>query len=192
MKFHSRQHKFYCGIDLHTSKMYLCVLDQEGSIRLHQNMKTSPGHLMIWRYGSRTDFCRRFLRYWGNEFPSICFLTVLRWIPSFLAMARMLSPCRCNEMMSIKTSFVIMTVTSSSLQRKVTHRWRWYTFHCHFWYTFTLPLTAGYRFFLECNIFIFLSVVSMIFDDNNKTVFSCSLCRLFFQLDVCYRSCVVQ
>jgi len=47
MKFYSRQHKFYCGIDLHTSKMYLCVLDQEGSIRLHQNMKTSPGHFLL-------------------------------------------------------------------------------------------------------------------------------------------------
>jgi transposase len=47
MKFYSRQHQFYCGIDLHTSKMYLCVLDQGGNIRLHQNMKTTPAHFLL-------------------------------------------------------------------------------------------------------------------------------------------------
>jgi len=28
----TRQHKFYCGIDLHTNKMYLCILDETGEI----------------------------------------------------------------------------------------------------------------------------------------------------------------
>ena len=40
MKFYTKQHKFYCGIDLHTNKMYLCILDETGQIRLHRNIKT--------------------------------------------------------------------------------------------------------------------------------------------------------
>lgn len=40
MKFYTQQHKFYCGIDLHAHSMYLCILNQEGEIVLHRNMKT--------------------------------------------------------------------------------------------------------------------------------------------------------
>ena len=40
MKFYNKQHKFYCGIDLHARKMYLCIMDQAGEVRLHQNIKT--------------------------------------------------------------------------------------------------------------------------------------------------------
>ncbi len=38
MKFYVKQHEFYCGIDLHTQKMYLCILDDTGAIRLHRNI----------------------------------------------------------------------------------------------------------------------------------------------------------
>ena len=40
MRFYTKQHKFYCGIDLHAKKMYLCILDETGEVRLHQNIKT--------------------------------------------------------------------------------------------------------------------------------------------------------
>jgi len=40
MRFYTKQHKFYCGIDLHAQKMYLCILDAEGEVRLHRNIKT--------------------------------------------------------------------------------------------------------------------------------------------------------
>jgi len=40
MRFYTKQHKFYCGIDLHAKKMYLCILDETGEIRLHRNIKT--------------------------------------------------------------------------------------------------------------------------------------------------------
>jgi transposase len=40
MKFYTKQHKYYCGIDLHTNKMYLCILDETGEIQLHRNIKT--------------------------------------------------------------------------------------------------------------------------------------------------------
>ena len=26
MQFYTKQHKFYCGIDPHTKKMYVCIL----------------------------------------------------------------------------------------------------------------------------------------------------------------------
>lgn len=40
MRFYTKQHKFYCGIDLHARTMYLCILDQEGKILLHRDIKT--------------------------------------------------------------------------------------------------------------------------------------------------------
>ncbi len=40
MRFYTKQHKFYCGIDLHARKMYLCILDETGEVRLHRNIKT--------------------------------------------------------------------------------------------------------------------------------------------------------
>lgn len=42
MQFYTRQHKYYCGIDLHTKKMFICILDEKGDIREHRNMKTNP------------------------------------------------------------------------------------------------------------------------------------------------------
>jgi len=42
MQFYTRQHKFYCGIDLHARKMYVCILDAGGNIRVHQNIRTDP------------------------------------------------------------------------------------------------------------------------------------------------------
>ena len=42
MRFYTEQHKHYCGIDLHTNKMYLCILNQEGETLLHRNIKTEP------------------------------------------------------------------------------------------------------------------------------------------------------
>jgi transposase len=42
MRFYTRSHKFYCGIDLHARTMYLCILNQEGESLLHRNMKAAP------------------------------------------------------------------------------------------------------------------------------------------------------
>lgn len=42
MRFYTKQHKFYCGIDLHARTMYLCILDQEGKVVLHRDIKTNP------------------------------------------------------------------------------------------------------------------------------------------------------
>ena len=34
-------HSFYCGIDLHPRKMYLCIFDSEGEIVFHRNITAS-------------------------------------------------------------------------------------------------------------------------------------------------------
>ena len=41
MRFYNTQHPFYCGIDLHTRAMYVCILNQAGETLLHRNMKTT-------------------------------------------------------------------------------------------------------------------------------------------------------
>jgi hypothetical protein len=46
MRFYTKQHQFYCGIDLHARTMYVCILNQDGEILLHRNMKTSPETLL--------------------------------------------------------------------------------------------------------------------------------------------------
>ena len=43
MRFYTKQHADYCGIDLHTRTIYLCILDQAGAIVLHRNMGASGG-----------------------------------------------------------------------------------------------------------------------------------------------------
>jgi transposase len=42
MKFYNQQHQYYCGIDLHARKMYVCILNQKGKTVLHENIKTDP------------------------------------------------------------------------------------------------------------------------------------------------------
>ncbi len=42
MNFYTQQHKHYCGIDLHARAMYVCILDQSGTILVHKNLPTTP------------------------------------------------------------------------------------------------------------------------------------------------------
>ena len=46
MRFYTNQHKYYCGIDLHTKNMYICILNQAGNILVHKNINTSPQALL--------------------------------------------------------------------------------------------------------------------------------------------------
>ena len=32
MRFYNRQHRHYCGIDLHVKTMYVCILDGAGQV----------------------------------------------------------------------------------------------------------------------------------------------------------------
>jgi transposase len=42
MNFYTQQHKHYCGIDLHAKAMYVCILDQAGTVLVHKNLPTTP------------------------------------------------------------------------------------------------------------------------------------------------------
>ena len=41
MRFYTKQHRHYCGIDLHARTMYLCILDQAGEVLLHKNIRAN-------------------------------------------------------------------------------------------------------------------------------------------------------
>jgi len=36
MKFYNRQHRHYCGIDLHVKTMYVCILDAAARCWFHR------------------------------------------------------------------------------------------------------------------------------------------------------------
>jgi transposase len=42
MKFYTKQHPFYCGVDLHAATMYVCILDAGGEVVCHRNIATKP------------------------------------------------------------------------------------------------------------------------------------------------------
>src|SRR5262245_34633541 len=42
MRFYTRQHRFYCGIDLHARSMHLCVLDDAGAVVFERNLPCRP------------------------------------------------------------------------------------------------------------------------------------------------------
>src|SRR5919197_336870 len=42
MRFYTKQHPLYCGIDLHARSMYVCILHQESEIMRHRHMTASP------------------------------------------------------------------------------------------------------------------------------------------------------
>ena len=42
MRFYTEQHTHHCGIDLHARSMYLCIMDQNGKVLLHRNMRATP------------------------------------------------------------------------------------------------------------------------------------------------------
>jgi transposase len=42
MRFYTKQHPFYCGIDLHARTMSLCILNQDGESLVHRNMPAGP------------------------------------------------------------------------------------------------------------------------------------------------------
>jgi len=39
MKYYKTDTEYNCGIDLHARQMYICVMDREGNILVHKNIK---------------------------------------------------------------------------------------------------------------------------------------------------------
>jgi hypothetical protein len=42
MRFYTRTHKHYCGVDLHARSTYVCVLDAEGNVLVSKNIAATP------------------------------------------------------------------------------------------------------------------------------------------------------
>jgi hypothetical protein len=42
MRFYNRQHRHYCGIELHVKTMYVCILDTAGHVVVHRNISATP------------------------------------------------------------------------------------------------------------------------------------------------------
>lgn len=47
MRFYTETHAHYCGIDLHAKTMYLCILDRDGQIVLHREVKSRPDEFLL-------------------------------------------------------------------------------------------------------------------------------------------------
>ena len=41
MKYYKTMTKYNCGIDLHTRQMYICVMDLDGNILVHRNIRNN-------------------------------------------------------------------------------------------------------------------------------------------------------
>ena len=39
MQFYNQQRQFYCGVDLHATSLYVCVIDAQGNTLLHKNFQ---------------------------------------------------------------------------------------------------------------------------------------------------------
>ena len=46
MNYYCQQHELYCGIDLHSNKMYVCILDHQGEILRHKNIKADANEFL--------------------------------------------------------------------------------------------------------------------------------------------------
>ena len=46
MQFYTKTHQHYCGIDLHSRNMYVCIVDREGNILFHRSLKARPEQLL--------------------------------------------------------------------------------------------------------------------------------------------------
>jgi hypothetical protein len=46
MRFYTKEHSFYCGVDLYARSPYICILDQHSEIVLHRNLPAEPDRLL--------------------------------------------------------------------------------------------------------------------------------------------------
>jgi hypothetical protein len=46
MNFYTNTHPYYCGIDLHTRLLYICIIDNENNVLVHEKISDSPEELL--------------------------------------------------------------------------------------------------------------------------------------------------
>ena len=61
MRFYSQSHQYYCGIDLHTRTLSLCLLDAAGAVRLEATLPPDRDRLAatLAQYSNSPPRCRR-------------------------------------------------------------------------------------------------------------------------------------
>jgi hypothetical protein len=68
MRFYTKEHQYYCGIDLHARSMYVCILDQKGDVLVHEYMDAEPQSCLRTMAPYREDIVvcveRMFTWYW--------------------------------------------------------------------------------------------------------------------------------
>jgi hypothetical protein len=68
MRFYTRQHRSYAGVDLHARSMHVCVLDQPGAVVFDRNLPARPDNflhaLTPFRDGLVVGVECRFAWYW--------------------------------------------------------------------------------------------------------------------------------
>jgi len=55
MRFYTKAHRYYCGIDLHTRNMYACVIDAQGELCKERNLRAKPERLLAFLKPFRDD-----------------------------------------------------------------------------------------------------------------------------------------
>jgi len=45
MRFYTKTHPFYCGIDLHARSLYVCIIDHEANVLRHREIPANPDRL---------------------------------------------------------------------------------------------------------------------------------------------------
>jgi transposase len=46
MQFYTKNHQYYCGIDLHARTMYICILNQAGDVLVHRNCQSNADRFL--------------------------------------------------------------------------------------------------------------------------------------------------
>jgi len=72
MRFYTKHHQYYCGIDLHAKTMYVCIIDQTGDILVHEDINCDPENLHFLIEPYLTDLVMAveciFTWYWVADF----------------------------------------------------------------------------------------------------------------------------
>jgi hypothetical protein len=62
MNFYHSTHRHYCGIDLHARTLYVCIIDPQGKVLLHKEIKAQPERLLAYVYPKEMRATRDLLR----------------------------------------------------------------------------------------------------------------------------------
>src|SRR5512134_1875626 len=47
MNFYKLPHKYYCGVDLHSRTMYLCIVGRDGAVLLHRGLPCDAARFLL-------------------------------------------------------------------------------------------------------------------------------------------------